>query len=170
MYHKTNDVGNTDNIDLERECVVKPQVKIINCPIRTSLGVLGKKWTMLIIRDIGFLKINRFNRILESIPGLTPRVLSMRLRELEKEEIIRCTQIKSEQTMVLWNLTEKGKDILPILLMLTAYGSKWYSEYVFEDKKPRRLDEVFLLPETMEQIVEYNKRLNFDRPFSSKRL
>ncbi|WP_148686143.1 winged helix-turn-helix transcriptional regulator [Candidatus Nitrosocosmicus hydrocola] len=170
MYHKTNDVGKTDNIDLERECIVKPQVKIINCPIRTSLGVLGKKWTMLIIRDIGFLKINRFNRILESIPGLTPRVLSMRLRELEKEEIIRCTQIKSEQTMVLWNLTEKGKDILPILLMLTAYGSKWYSEHVFEDKKPRRLDEVFLLPETMEQIVEYNKRLNFDRPFSSKRL
>jgi len=170
LYHKTNDVGNTDNIDLERECVVKPQVKIINCPIRTSLGVLGKKWTMLIIRDIGFLKINRFNRILESIPGLTPRVLSMRLRELEKEEIIRCTQIKSEQTMVLWNLTEKGKDILPILLMLTAYGSKWYSEHVFEDKKPRRLDEVFLLPETMEQIVEYNKRLNFDRPFSGKRL
>ena len=149
---------------------MRPQVKIINCPIRTSLGVLGKKWTMLIIRDIGFLKINRFNRILESITGLTPRVLSMRLRELEKEEIIRCTQIKSEHTMVLWNLTEKGKDILPIILMLTAYGSKWYSEHVFEDKKPRRLDEVFLLPETMELIIEYNKRLNFDRPFSSKRL
>ncbi len=73
----------------EREdCIIRPQVKIVNCPIKTSLGVLGKKWTMLIIRDIGFLKIKRFNRILESIPGLTPRVLSMRLKELEKEGII----------------------------------------------------------------------------------
>lgn len=163
-----SDLNNTDNINRETGCVIRPQVKIKNCPIRTSLGVLGKKWTMLIIRDIGFLKINRFNRILDSIPGLTPRVLSMRLRELEKEEIIRSTQIKREQTMVLWNLTEKGKDILPILLMLTAFGSKWYSEHVFEDKKPRRLDEVFSLPETREMINEYNKRLSFDLPFSNR--
>jgi DNA-binding HxlR family transcriptional regulator len=168
LYHKASELNNTDNINRETECVIRPQVKIKNCPIRTSLGVLGKKWTMLIIRDIGFLKINRFNRILESIPGLTPRVLSMRLRELEKEEIIRCTQIKREQTMVLWNLTEKGKDILPILLMLTAFGSKWYSEHVFEDKKPRRLDEVFSLPETREMINEYNKRLSLDLTFSNR--
>jgi DNA-binding HxlR family transcriptional regulator len=51
---------------------ILPQVRFIKCPIKTSLGVLGKKWTILIIRDIGFRKIERFNRILESIPGLTP--------------------------------------------------------------------------------------------------
>jgi DNA-binding HxlR family transcriptional regulator len=157
--------GDGEELVGDKECIIRPQIKIINCPIRTTLGVLGKKWTMLIIRDIGFLKINRFNRILESIPGLTPRVLSMRLRELEREGVIRCTQIKKEQTMVIWSLTEKGKDILPILLMLTAFGSKWYSELVFEDKKPRSLNEVFSLPETIEQIIEYHKRLNIDRPF-----
>ena len=118
MFHKNHDLKDASVDEQETGCVLRPQIKIINCPIRTTLGVLGKKWTMLIIRDIGFLKINRFNRILESIPGLTPRVLSMRLKELEKEGIIRCTQIKGEQTMVLWNLTEKGMDILPILLML----------------------------------------------------
>ncbi|HEU5121025.1 MAG TPA: helix-turn-helix domain-containing protein [Candidatus Nitrosocosmicus sp.] len=176
MLHNNNGLKNTSIEDEEEEeepeemsgCIIRPQIKIVNCPIRTTLGVLGKKWTMLIIRDIGFLKINRFNRILESIPGLTPRVLSMRLRELEKEGIIRCTQIKREQAIVLWGLTEKGKDILPILLMLTAYGSKWYSEHVFEDKKPRRLDEVFSLPETKEMIMEYNKRLNMGHSFSNK--
>jgi DNA-binding HxlR family transcriptional regulator len=71
---------------------ILPQVRFINCPIKTSLGVLGKKWTIMIIRDIGFLKINRFNRLLESIQGLTPRVLSMRLKELEKEGFIECTE------------------------------------------------------------------------------
>jgi DNA-binding HxlR family transcriptional regulator len=146
------------NGDEKEECVIRPQVKIVNCPIKTSLGVLGKKWTMLIIRDIGFLKIRRFNRILESIPGLTPRVLSMRLKELEGEGIIKCKEVKKDHVMILWSLTEKGEDILPILLMLTAYGSKWYSEFIFEDKKPRRLDEVFSLPETRQRILEYNKR------------
>jgi DNA-binding HxlR family transcriptional regulator len=144
------------------ECIIRPQVKIVNCPIKTSLGVLGKKWTMLIIRDIGFLKIKRFNRILESIPGLTPRVLSMRLKELEREGIIKCTEVRNDQVIVLWSLTEKGEDILPILLLLTAFGSKWYSEFVFEDKKPRRLDEVFSQPETRQRILEYNKRLRLN--------
>ena len=144
------------------ECIIRPQVKIVNCPIKTSLGVLGKKWTMLIIRDIGFLKIKRFNRILESIPGLTPRVLSMRLKELEREGIIKCREDRNDQVIVLWSLTEKGEDILPILLMLTAFGSKWYPEFVFEDKKPRRLDEVFSQPETRQRILEYNKRFRLD--------
>ena len=144
------------------ECIIRPQVKIVNCPIKTSLGVLGKKWTMLIIRDIGFLKIKRFNRILESIPGLTPRVLSMRLKELEREGIIKCREVRNDQVIVLWSLTEKGEDILPILLMLTAFGSKWYPEFVFEDKKPRRLDEVFSQPEIRQRIIEYNKRYTFN--------
>jgi DNA-binding HxlR family transcriptional regulator len=129
-----------------------PQVRFARCPIKTSLGVLGKKWTMLIIRDIGFLKINRFNRILESIAGLTPRVLSMRLKELKKEGFIECTEEKRLPMMVLWSLTRKGKDTMPILMQLTAFGSKWYSDVVFEDKMPRTLKEIFPQPEAREII------------------
>jgi DNA-binding HxlR family transcriptional regulator len=130
-----------------------PQVRFVRCPIKTSLGVLGKKWTMLIIRDIGFLKINRFNRILESIAGLTPRVLSMRLKELKKEGFIECTEEKRLPMMVLWSLTRKGKDTMPILMQLTAFGSKWYSNVVFEDKMPRTLKEIFPQPEAREIIM-----------------
>lgn len=78
----------------DNEVLIQPQVKFISCPIRASLGVLGKKWTILIIRDIGVRKIGRFNRILESIHGLTPRVLSIRLKELEKEGLIECKEKK----------------------------------------------------------------------------
>jgi DNA-binding HxlR family transcriptional regulator len=138
------------------ERVILPQVRFIKCPIKTSLGVLGKKWTIMIIRDIGFLKINRFNRLLESIQGLTPRVLSMRLKELEKEGFIECTEQKTSPMMVLWRLTEKGKDTLPILMQLTAFGSKWYSDVVFEDKRPRKLREIFPQPEAREIIRGIN--------------
>jgi len=138
--------------------VLLPKISFIKCPIKTSLGVLGKKWTILILRDIGFRKINRFNRILESIPGLTPRVLSMRLRELEKEGFIECKQEKRISTIiVIWNLTEKGKDTLPILLMISAFSFKWYSEFIFEDKKPRKLKEVFPQPQARKMILKYLK-------------
>ncbi len=144
-----------DDLSNNYKGVLLPQVRFVKCPIKTSLGVLGKKWTILIIRDIGFRKIERFNRLLESIPGLTPRVLSMRLKELEKEGLIECVQKKRTPMMVLWRLTEKGRDTLPILLMLTAFSSKWYPEFIFEDKKPRKLNEIFSQPEAREIIMSY---------------
>jgi DNA-binding HxlR family transcriptional regulator len=104
--------------------------------------VLGKKWTILIIRDIGFPNIERFNRILESIPGLTPMVFSMRLKELEKEGFITCAEEKRSPMMVLWRLNEKGEDTLSIMMQLVAFGSKRYSDVVFEDKMPRKLNEI----------------------------
>jgi DNA-binding HxlR family transcriptional regulator len=121
----------------------RPRVKFVECPIKSTMGVLGKKWTMLILRDIGFRKIDRFNRILDSIPGLTPRVLSMRLRELEHSGYIECVESRNSPKVVRWALTEKGTDTLPILLRLIAFGSKWEPEEVFEDKKPRTLGELF---------------------------
>jgi DNA-binding HxlR family transcriptional regulator len=121
-----------------------PWVKFAQCPIKTTLGILGKKWTMLVMRDIGILGVDRFNRLLDSIPGLTPRVLSMRLKELEKEGFIqRIKEGKKSPMVVRWILTEKGRDALPILLQFTTFGSKWHADVVFADKIPRRPDELF---------------------------
>jgi len=121
-----------------------PDVKFAQCPIKTSLGILGKKWTMLVLRDIGILGVDRFNRLLDSIPGLTPRVLSMRLKELEKEGFIHCLEKGKKSPMIVrWTLKEKGRDALPILLQFAAFGSKWHSDVVFEDKNPRTPDELF---------------------------
>ena len=141
----------------DQDIVIQPQVKFVNCPIRTSLGILGKKWTILIIRDIGVRKINRFNRILESIPGLTPRVLSMRLKELEKERLIECIEKKKSppSMMVLWRLTEKGNDTLPILMQMVVFSSKWYADVIFDDKRPRKFSEIFPQPEARKMIMSY---------------
>lgn len=107
--------------------------KIIKCSIKTSLGVLCKKWTIIIIReDIGDYKTRRFYRLLESIPGITPRILLMLLNELEKKGF--------------------GKDILPILRQLVVFGSKWYSNVVFEDKISRKLTEISRYPQAREAV------------------
>jgi len=119
-----------------------PSIRFARCPIQVSLGVLGKKWTLLVLRDIGFRKIDRFNRLLESVRGITPRVLSMRLRELEESGFIERVEDKPP-IIVRWALTRKGRDALPILVDFVAFGARWYSAETFEDGRPRSMDELF---------------------------
>jgi DNA-binding HxlR family transcriptional regulator len=132
-----------------------PNFTYSNCPIQTSLGVLGKKWTLLILHDIGFNKINRFNQILETLPGLVPKVLSTRLKELEAEGFIERTERQRNPMVVRWGLTQKGNDTLPILMRFIAFGSKWYPDIVFPDKTPRTLSELFTAPEAKKIIQGY---------------
>src|SRR5271157_4375763 len=95
------------------EKLLLPRVRFKNCPIGTSLGVLGKKWTLLILRAVAFQKTDRFNQILRTLPGLTPRVLIMRLHELEESGLIEPTVIQLRPKLVRWVLTESGKDTIP---------------------------------------------------------
>ncbi len=119
-----------------------PAVPIQSCPIAVSLGVLGRKWSILILRDIGMRKMQRFNELLKANLGLTPRILSMRLRELEGEGYIERVERRGPN-LVRWGLTEKGSDTIPILMQFVAFGSKWYAERVFEDGAPRTLKEIY---------------------------
>jgi DNA-binding HxlR family transcriptional regulator len=130
-----------------------PAVRFARCPIGISAGLLGKKWTMLILRDIGFRNIDRFNRLLESVRGITPRVLSQRLKELEEQGYIE--REEKSPALVRWGLTEKGRDALPILMSFIAFGAKWYADEVFEDKKPRPMKELYPSPEAREVIERY---------------
>ncbi len=150
--HFGNVNGNQEGI---QDTPILPNYSFSNCPIQTSLGVLGKKWTLLILRDIGLLKIDRFNRILETLPGLPRKVLSTRLRELEREGFIECSERKKSPMVVRWTMTQKGKDTLPILMRFIAFGSRWYPDVVFADKTRRTLRELFTTPEARELIKGY---------------
>ncbi len=119
-------------------------IDFADCPVETSLGVLGKKWTMAIIRDIGAYGVDRFNGLLRSLPGIPPKVLSTRLKQLEQEGFLQKNVEKSiPPKIVRWSLTEKGVDSIRIGMMLAVFGSKWYSERVFDDKRPRRMSEIY---------------------------
>ena len=109
------------------EAPMLPSVKFKSCPIQVSLGVLGKKWTLLILRDIVFLKVQRFNQILRTLPGLTPRVLIMRLNELEKTGLIEPVVIQKSPKLVRWELTKRGRDTVPILIELHLLRFKMVS-------------------------------------------
>ncbi len=119
----------------------KLKVEFENCPVQASLGVLGRKWSLLVLRNIELFGKHRFNEMLKVTPGLTKRVLSMRLKELEGEGFIEV--VESGRNYLKWDLTEKGKDVLPILMTFAQFGSKWHADQVFADKMPRALNDVF---------------------------
>jgi DNA-binding HxlR family transcriptional regulator len=98
-----------------------PQLSYQADPIRDTLKLLGRKWTLLIIRDIAFLKLNRFGEILRNNPGLTPRVLSRRLGQMTDEGLVRKVR-NAKLGKVSYDLTSKGEDAVYILLAILRYG------------------------------------------------
>ena len=131
------------------------KLKFADCPVSTTLGVLGKKWSLLILRDISSYKVDRFSRLLESLPGIPPKVLATRLKELQQEGLIWPVENRrSHPKVVRWALTEKGMDAVAILMMIAAFGSKWNADRVFDDKKPRKMCE-FLNEDAMKLIESF---------------
>ncbi|HXQ94979.1 MAG TPA: helix-turn-helix domain-containing protein [Thermoplasmata archaeon] len=98
-----------------------PALLYQNDPIRQSVQRLGRKWTLLIVRDLAFLKLQRFGEFRRNNPGLSARVLSRRLRELEQDGIV--TRSGSGAT-VRYRLTPRGEDAGLILLAFLNYGLK----------------------------------------------
>lgn len=127
----------------EAEGRIIPKVPFRACPIRASLGIFGKKWTLLVLRDMAFLGKMKFSQILKNNPGLTPRALSMRLRDLRREALIERIVSPRQNRDIRYQLTQKGRDSMPILTAFIQYGIRHYSEQVFEDGKPRQLNQVF---------------------------
>lgn len=92
-----------------------------NDPIRQSVDRLGRKWVLLLLRDLAFLKIDRFGRLRRNNPGLSPRVLSRRLREMVQEGLV---VRETEGKEVRYRLTPRGDDATFILLAFLQYGLK----------------------------------------------
>lgn len=120
------------------------KVDFVNCPVEASLGILGRKWTMAIVRDIGAYGVDRFSRLRKSLPGIPAKVLATRLKQLEQEGFLRrVVERELPPKAVRWSLTEKGLDAVRVGMVLAAFGSRWYADRVFEDKSPRRMSEIY---------------------------
>lgn len=117
------------------------KVEFLSCPVQASLKVLGREWAFLVLTSIALFRANRYNDMIRAMPGLSKRLLSMRLRELEAAGFI--TRAETRHGYVRWELTEKGADVVPILLTMVQFGAKWYADELFEDRLARPLDEIF---------------------------
>ena len=131
MTHTMN-----DNISCSMINKVYAMSELKSCPIETTFRIIGKRWTVLIIREI--LKGNtQFNRFIENIRGISPKVLTERLRELERLGIIRRRIVSKYPLRVEYSLTDMGKGFEPVLLSAASFSMMHMPRSVFKDGKPR---------------------------------
>jgi DNA-binding HxlR family transcriptional regulator len=101
------------------------------CLIAQSLSVLGDRWTLLILRDL-MAGLDRYSDILESCGGMSPNVLSDRLKRLEAEGMVMRTRTKGLPPKVEYVLTDKGWSVRPVLMALLDWGRQHFGNFPFE--------------------------------------
>ncbi len=111
------------------------------CPVDTTSKIIGKKFTVLLIRNM-LSNHTRFNQFLGSIEGMNQKILSARLKEMEKNGLVTRKVYAETPLRVEYFLTEKGQATKPILDQMAAFSMQYCSKDVFEDGKPRSLRNV----------------------------
>jgi DNA-binding HxlR family transcriptional regulator len=88
--------------------------------------LLGDKWTLIVVRDLAHGSC-RFKSLENSGEGISPSILTARLRELEDKGLISRRSFNEIPPRVEYTLTEKGRDVLPVIDALRTYGVRWCS-------------------------------------------
>ncbi len=91
------------------------------CPIAKSTEILGERWTILIVRELGA-GGESFNALKRGLPLISPSLLSARLKTLEAAGVVTRSH---ENKKVRYQLTEAGRELKPILLQMGIWGHRW---------------------------------------------
>jgi len=91
---------------------------------QSSLELVGKRWSSGILLAVAQ-GSTRFSEILATVTGLSDRLLSQRLKELEKEGLVTRDVVATTPVQVRYSLTERGTDLMRSLQPLVAWGQRW---------------------------------------------
>ena len=93
------------------------------CPITNTLDLIGDKWTLLVIRDMLFLKKKSFNEFLESPEGIATNILTERLKRLEEHGIIEKKPYQKTPVRYEYTLTRRGEDLRLVVMEMIRWGN-----------------------------------------------
>jgi len=106
----------------------------MECSVARTLEVIGEWWTMLVIRE-SFNGVRRFDDFQGRL-GIARNVLAARLQRLVDHEVLERRQYQDRPPRWEYRLTEKGRDLYPVLLAMLAWGDRWTAG---DDGPPLRL-------------------------------
>lgn len=96
-----------------------------DCPISSSLDIWGDKWSLLIVRDLLFSMQCTYGDFLKSEEKIATNILATRLQMLESNGIITKLDHPESKAKVLYQLTQKGIDLLPLMLEIHLWADKY---------------------------------------------
>lgn len=99
------------------------------CEIELTVEILSGKWKALIIWCLHQHGTIRYNELRRLISGITPKMLTQQLKELEKYGIVFRTAYLTVPPTVDYQLTEIGKDLIPIMSAMDQWGKKYVQHY-----------------------------------------
>lgn len=105
-----------------------------SCPVARSIDVVGDPWTLMVLREL-FLGSHRFDE-LEAQTGVSPHLLSLRMRKLQDAGIVVRHAYQERPTRYEYQLTAKGLDLWPVIMALRAWGDRWHD---WPEGKPVKL-------------------------------
>ncbi len=105
---------------------MKNNKKRSDCPVSCSLDIWGDKWSLLIVRDLMFAKQCTYGDFLKSGEKIATNILASRLQTLEENEIITKSDHPDSKAKVLYKLTQKGIDLLPLMIEINLWAEKYY--------------------------------------------
>ena len=103
---------------------MNPVHETTSCAVAACTEILGAKWTALLVHDLSE-GPRRFTQLEAACPGISPRTLSERLRALEHDEIVERRSYPESPPRVEYELTAKGRDLLPIIDEMRRFGHAW---------------------------------------------
>jgi DNA-binding HxlR family transcriptional regulator len=99
-----------------------------SCTVYRTADFIGKRWTMLILLELykGKSGTRRYSELKKSLPDITPKMLSLRLKELEKEGLVKKIVDASEfPVKSSYSLTNSGKDFIKIIKGIKKWALRW---------------------------------------------
>lgn len=99
------------------------------CPVATTVQLIGNKWKLLIIRNLFYNGKQRFSDFLKSIDGISKKVLTDNLRALEDDGLIDREVFAEVPPRVEYSFTELGKTLKPILDAMRDWGTDYKSNF-----------------------------------------
>lgn len=124
-----------------------------DCPIAYSLDYLGDKWVLLILRDLIFTNKSSYGDFLNSDEKIATNILADRLKLLEEHGFIRSTVSPEKKNKFIYSLTEKGIDLIPVIVELMIWGSKYDSYEAKEIVKKLEKDKEGTIKQLREKLL-----------------
>lgn len=109
--------------------------QVVSCPVIDIWGILGRRWSLLIIKNLSTKDTIRFNELKRALSGISSTVLSERLLELEREGLVSKKIYPEVPPRVEYSLTPQAKELEVIIKELGRWVSRWKSPVVPEVKK-----------------------------------
>jgi DNA-binding HxlR family transcriptional regulator/putative sterol carrier protein len=97
------------------------------CALARTLDVAGDRWTLLIVRELAP-GPRRFTDLVEGLPGISRKVLTERLRQLERDGVIARRELPPPAARQVYALTDDGRDLAAAMAALIAWGARRLSE------------------------------------------